>query len=119
MVVMTRWPEVERFADIQLLHLLAGRAGLVGDQLHAEHAGGFFAHLVEVRAELDAAALAATAGMDLRLDHPRAVAQLLGGFDRLVDAGGDMAVRGGDAGLLEQRRGLIVMDVHGAMSFGD
>ncbi len=59
----------QRLFDQQPLHLLAFGPGLVRDQRHAEHLarqlGGFFRRL----GDLHAAALAAPAGVDLRLDH--------------------------------------------------
>ena len=64
--------------DINLLHRQAGRAGLLGDQPLTEHARGGGTHLLRVARELDAARLAATAGMHLRLDHPDIPAERLG-----------------------------------------
>ena len=55
--------------DEQALHLLALRAGLVRDQLHAEDLLRVLFGLIEVFRHLDAATLAAAAGVDLRLDH--------------------------------------------------
>ncbi len=46
------------------------RPRLVRHQRHAEHAPGFFLHVLDGLHHLDAAALAAPAGMDLRLHHP-------------------------------------------------
>ena len=56
--------------DIKPLDQAAMRAGLVRDQRHAQHALGFFLHILDGFDHLDAAALAAAAGMDLRLHHP-------------------------------------------------
>ena len=67
------------------MHLLAVRAGLMGNERRAEQAGGFLLHVVDGFDHLDAAGLAATAGMDLRLDDPHRTGKLLGGFHRLID----------------------------------
>ena len=63
--------------------------------------------------DLHAAALAAAAGMDLRLDHPDRPAQRAGGLLGLLGRVGDLAAQHGDAVLLEQRLRLIFVDVHG------
>ena len=54
-----------------------------GDQRLAQKLGGVGAHLGLRLAELHAACLAAPAGMDLRLDHAGAAAQLAAGMGRL------------------------------------
>src|SRR6202012_4051161 len=54
--------------DEQPLHLLALRASLVRDQLHAENLLRVLLGFGEVLRYLDTAALAAAAGVDLRLD---------------------------------------------------
>ena len=56
------------FLDIEAVDLLAVRAGLMGDQHRAEQALGLLAHVLDRLHHLDAAGLAAPAGMDLRLD---------------------------------------------------
>ncbi len=58
-------------------------------------------------------ALAAAAGMDLRLDHPQRPGKLLRGLDRFFD--GHRGIAGGHrhAELGEQFLGLIFVDVHG------
>ncbi len=58
----------QRLFDQQPLHGLAFGAGLMGDQLHAEHLGRQLAGFLRRLGELDAAALAAAAGMNLRFD---------------------------------------------------
>ena len=84
--------DVELLADVGALldqqppHLLPAGAGLVGDELHAEDLAREIAHLVDRARELDAAALAAAAGMDLRLDDPHRAAERLRGGNGLVDA---------------------------------
>ena len=58
-----------RLFDQQPLHLLALRPGLVRDQLHAEDLLRCILRFLQGLGHLDAAALAAAAGVDLRLDH--------------------------------------------------
>ncbi len=75
--------------DEEALDLLSGGAGLVGDELHAEDGFGRGVGVVEVLGELDAAALAAAAGVDLRLDDDDGVArgeEALGGGVGLFEA---------------------------------
>ncbi len=115
--------DVDAVGDVEALDLLAGRAGLDGDQRLAEHLGRMLADLVDRVGEADAAlgvrakllelALAAAAGVDLRLDHPERSGKLLGGGDRLVDAHRGKAGGDRDAVLREQLFGLIFVDVHG------
>jgi hypothetical protein len=62
--------------------------------------------------ELDAAALAAAAGVDLRLDHPDRAAEGPGGLLGLLGRVGDPALEHGDAVVGEQRLGLVFVDVH-------
>ena len=61
-----------------LVHHLAFGAGLVGDQGHAQDLVRHLLHLFGGGGALDAAALAAAAGMDLGLDHKGAFPQFLG-----------------------------------------
>ena len=57
------------FLDIEAADLLAVRAGLVGDQRRAKQRVASLRHVVDRLDHLDAAGLAAAAGVDLRLDH--------------------------------------------------
>ena len=59
--------------------LLAVRAGLVGHERHAEHLGRGLRPPRRALDDLDAAALAAPAGVNLRLDDDRAAAEPLRG----------------------------------------
>ncbi len=64
-------------------------------------------------AEFLETALAAAAGVDLRLHDPQRPRKLLGGLDRFVDAHRGIASGNGHAILREQFLGLIFVDVHG------
>ena len=59
----------QRFFDQQPAHDAALGTGLVRHQFHAQHFAGEFAGLVHRLGDLDAAALAAAAGVDLRFDY--------------------------------------------------
>ena len=59
----------QRLFDQQPLHDAAFRAGLVRHQLHAEHVARDLGGLRGILGDLHAAALAAAAGVDLRLHH--------------------------------------------------
>jgi hypothetical protein len=76
--------DVGGIGDQHQVHRQGAPTGLVSDHLGAEHALGCRTHLVQRLAELDAAGLAATACMDLCLDHPLCSAQCLGRVNRLV-----------------------------------
>ena len=78
--------DVGAFLDQEAAHLLALRAGLVGDELHAEDLAGERRDLGFRARQLDAAALAAAAGVDLRLDDPDRAAELLRRLGRFADA---------------------------------
>ena len=69
-------------------------------------------HLVLGGAELDAARLAAGAGVDLRLHRPARAADLRGPIDRLLGAVRHPAARDGDAEVGEEFLGLVFVDVH-------
>src|SRR5688572_4920774 len=105
-------PDVAAALHIDALHQLALGAGLVGDKGHADHALDILAHLVQRLRDLDAAALAAPAGVDLRLHDPDLAAQLLGRLDRLVGGVGDLTRKDADAEFGEQSLRLILVDVH-------
>ena len=90
--------DVDAIGDVEALDLLALRPGLDGDQSLAEHLLGIGAHFLDRLGEADAAlgvgaelgelALAAAAGVDLRLHDPERPGQLLRGFHRFVDRHG-------------------------------
>ena len=68
--------------DVEPVDDLALRSGLVRHQGRAEDARRFLLHVVDRFHDLDAAGLAAAAGVDLRLHHPDRTAELLGGASR-------------------------------------
>ena len=80
--------DVGAVLDQQAAHLLALRAGLVGLELHAEDLAGELRYVGFRARDLDAAALAAAAGVDLRLDDPDRAAELLRRLDRFLHAEG-------------------------------
>src|SRR5690606_14221062 len=99
--------------DIEAIDLLAGRTRLMGDEGRAEKARRFGLHVVERFHDLDAAGLAASTGMDLRLDDVDGTTELLRGGDRLIGRERGNAARHRHAILRKHGLGLIFMDVHG------
>ena len=83
------------------------------DKRHAQHAGGFFANFVQRFDDFDAAALAATAGVDLCFDHPYRAAKLFGRLDRFIGCESHMAARHGHPIGPKYLLGLIFVNVHG------
>jgi len=98
--------------DVDLAHELAGGAGLMGDERHAEDLAGdrfgFFGRL----GELHAAALAAAAGVDLGLHHAEFAAEGARGFAGFGRGGGEAAFRDGHTEVSEQRLRLVLVNVH-------
>ena len=92
------------------------RAGLVGDQSRAEHPRGFLLHVVDGFHHLDAAGLAASAGVDLRFHHPDRTAQFLRALDRFVDVERRYAARHRHAEFAQHRFCLIFVNVHDVLS---
>ena len=90
---------------------LALGAGLRRDESHADDLGRGALGLVRRVGELDAAALAATAGVDLRLDDD-GLADLLRDRSRVPGSRCDAAARDGDAVLGEDLLGLVLVDLH-------
>ena len=114
--------DVDAVGHVEPVDLLAGRPGLDGDQGIAEHLGGGGTHFVGRMGEADAAlrvgpelpepALAAAAGMDLRLHHVKRSGQLVGRSDGFIDAHGGKTGRNRHTELRQQFLGLIFVDVH-------
>ena len=104
--------------DIEALDQAARRAGLMGDQGHAQDALGFLLHVLDGFDHLDAAALAAAAGMDLRLHHPDRAAQFLCRRDRFLHREGGLAFGDGHAESAQHLFCLIFVDIHGVSPKG-
>ena len=114
--------------DIKTVHLLAGRAGLHGDERVAEHLLGEALHLLDRFGEPHAAlvarggflepALAAPARVNLALHDEERSAELLCGSFRLLGGEGRLAARHRHAEFPEHRLGLVFMDVHGRIPAG-
>jgi hypothetical protein len=103
--------------DQQAAYLLPFGTRLVRHQVHAENLLREVAYLVQRSCDLHAAALAAAAGVDLRLHHPDLAAELLGCLDGLIDAESGEAARRGDAELAEDLLSLVLVDLHQACVF--
>ena len=72
------------FLDVEAMHFFAVRPGLMRHQRRAEQTLGLALHVGDRFHHLDAAGLAAAAGVDLRLHHPHRPAEIVGGFHRFV-----------------------------------
>ena len=83
------------------------------DQGRTENARGFFLHIIDGFHHLDAAGLAAPAGMDLGLYHPNRTAQLLSALDRFSHAEGGNAAWHRHAKFAQHRLRLILVNIHG------
>src|SRR5687767_5666270 len=84
----------------------------MGDQIFAEHGARGFGGLIGVLHHLDAAALSATAGMNLCLDDAHATAQLIGRLFCLLGSGGDNSAWHGHAEALKNFFCLKLVDIH-------
>ena len=100
--------------DIDPLDLAPFGSGLVRHELFADQRLRRRRDLVLRAHQLDAAGLAAAAGMDLRLDDPNASADAPRHPDRLVRGIGDAPLRHRHAEFREQLLRLVFVDVHGA-----
>jgi arylsulfatase A-like enzyme len=98
--------------DVQAPHLLAQRAGLVRLELHAQDVAGARLDLVDRLGHLHAAALAAAARMDLRLDHPHRATELLCRLDGLLHRESRNAARDRHAKLAQDFLGLVFVNFH-------
>ena len=106
--------------DQQALHLLALRPGLVRDELHAENVLGVQFGVFAGPRHLDAAALAAASGVNLRLDDHalRALGKQLAGHRRgLFQRVGHFAPGHGNAVLRQDFLCLILVDFHPEFPF--
>ncbi len=108
--------------DIDPVDLLAGRAGLVRDQRAAEHLLGFLGGLLDRLGKAHAAlfaglgllevALAAAAGVDLRLDDPERTIHFACRGLGLFGSEDHAAIADRCAVLAKQRLRLVFMNVH-------
>ena len=87
-------------------------AGLVRDEGHADHVSRELDGLVRALRQLDAAALAAAARMNLRLDDDHRAAEALGDLAGFGGVGRDFAARHGHAVARQNRFCLILVDFH-------
>ena len=102
--------------DEQALDFLSGGAGLVGDELHAEDGFGGRVGGLEIPGELDAAAFAAAASVDLRFDDNYLVAgreEGFGGGIGLLERGDHLAVGYGHTVSAQDFLGLVLVNLHG------
>jgi len=94
---------------------LAFWSGLVGDQSHAEHFAGILFDLISRLGNLDAAALAASAGMNLCLDCVRAVAEALGPVAGRVAVVDDVSFWKRNPEVPQNCLGLVLVNIHGCL----
>ena len=83
------------------------------DEPHADHVARDPARLVRALGELDAAALAPAAGMNLRLDDDRAAAEPAGDLAGFVRRERDFTARHGHAVPVQDGLGLVFVNFHG------
>ena len=100
--------------DIKAPHHLARRAGLMGDQGHAQDFVGIGPHFIQALGNLDTAALAPPTGVDLRLDHINGSGQFFGRLDGFVNGKNGVALRYRRTKTAEHGFGLVFMNIHGA-----
>jgi hypothetical protein len=103
--------DVHGIADEDRVDLAALGAGLLGDQVHAQHRLEDLRGLVGIGSELDAAPLAPAAGVDLGLDDGLP-AVLLGDHAGVLGVLGHPPVGRRDLVQPEQFLGLVLVDVH-------
>ena len=114
--------DVGAVLDVDAVHDLAGRAGLVGDEGAAEHLLGLFRRLGDGLGDAHAAlltgggllerALAAAARVDLGLDHPDGAVEFAGGGFRLFGAEDGAAVGDRRAVFAQELLRLVLVNVH-------
>ena len=114
--------DVGAFLDVEPVDLLAMWPGLHRDQRRAQHLLGEFIDLGDRFGDADAAlvagrgllelALAAAAGMDLALHHPDRAGKRLRGRVGIGSPQHRHALRDRHPEFVQQRLGLVFMDVH-------
>jgi hypothetical protein len=97
-----------------LAHLLTFRSGLVRNKLHTKNLAGYLLGVLDGVGELDATALAASAGMDLRL-YDNLSAQLLSDLPGLLRRRSHTAVGHRHPELSEHILSLILVDLHNSL----
>ena len=114
--------DVGAILDVEPVHLLAGRAGLLGDQRRAQHLADESHHLIHRAGEANAALVtgggfleptfATTAGMNLAFHDPEGTGERPGGRFRLFGGKDGYASGYRRTEPLEQGLGLVFVDVH-------
>ncbi len=103
---------LQTFLDEDTRHDAPFRAGLMRDERHAEHLAGDALGLVGRSRELHAAALAAAAGVNLRLDDDELAAEAACDLARLGAVERNFTARHGDAVARKDGFGLVLVDFH-------
>src|SRR5262245_78613 len=109
--------DLQPLFDEQGSHGAAFGTGLVRDQIHSDHPFSQVVNVFHSTREFDAAAFAAPARVDLRLDDYRQP-QFLGGLLGLGDRTRDPAPRDLDVEAAQQFLTLILMNLHKNASIG-
>jgi hypothetical protein len=104
--------DLHPFLDQHPAHLLAFGPGLVRDQGHPQHVLRQLLGLADRAGHLHAAALAAAAGMNLRLDDTDLAAEAARDVGRFTGRKGHFAARHGHSVAREHGLGLIFVDFH-------
>src|ERR1051326_4552685 len=81
-------------------------------QGHPKHAFGFALYVIDGAHDLDAAALTAPAGVNLRFHDPPRSAQLFGRGNGFVDSKGGFALWGRRPKGAQDLFGLVFLDIH-------
>ena len=84
----------------------------MGHQLHSQDRFDRLPALLHRVGDADPTSLSATASMNLRLDHPRSVAQFLSTSECLLDIHGHHPARHWNLVLFQQLFCLVLMDLH-------
>ena len=107
---------VHVLSNQDFMHFAAFRAGLLGDELHAEDVAGNFFHLLQVFGEFHSAPFAPTTRVNLRLDNVPAGTgiggELLGGGHGLLGRVGHDAFLHAHAVFFQDFLALIFVNVH-------
>jgi hypothetical protein len=109
--------DVGAIFNVQAADLLAFWACLMRLELHAQNVTGQALDIVNGLGNLDAAALAAATGVNLRLHDPDGAAELLSGFHRLLNCKSRDAAGYWHTELAQNFFALVFVDFHD-VSFG-